>query len=988
MSNTDTYYYIKNAANPQNQCVVAGDQFNGNISLQTHNNRANAKWKFESAELSAAELGRPRAGFYYIVDNQHGCALGTGLSGDHDRSIHHFDKEKKSDWAKYCQWRVQPGKNPGTYIIVSRFSYLSLLPSQANLQAGAPRLSQLESQWVLETAIEGENKPEFVATPEPVLDANFFEDILQGGFDIDVNAASPRRELTAPEAERHRFADKTPWLKQVTRDRSIAAVYQKILRNPSLRYEASGSVIENVVVDNDSPDGVIATPPAQVDADHEYRYFFAYMPSKKAVARLPYTLMGTTPVVESSQDTRGVNLIHLDSPQSSAVKLAAVSPVYCYVLHAKDGTSPAQLCLLDFLQNRVKSIPLRRQLSVDSCEICWIPQEGKLLLAVNDVNQCSFSRYDHLSQEWESRGVIQEVPGKLDIVMVALSASGVHYLLDIQGNLWRGEAGSGLSDLGQQPPPGLWNLKVAPDGGVWGFFNPPDPRQRICVLYEDASGKASWHPVLEPKADGSRTPNGYDDRDKENSRGIACAPISSTQALCWPLAPSKAKRPLYRLSVGAVDQPPLRFPTYTDEEEKKAYKYITDQLLESSGSDLRSRYLRISPSEANNYLTQLQGLTPKPADQISPEKFRAVRDDLACELTYLVFAKNLFNELHLHVLTSQMVNDHAMAVVAKAFDVPTDVKVEAGANNPETSLQGLEISEVAVGGTSGLLGVASAGVGAAALSATAATAATLATAAAVTGIGAAIIGLVAIALAIAAAVVAAEEEKKKGAEQPTFKVTVNDSHYVINSTLAGIQERVDQIFVGILDQFEGWKKLVSQDLGALIVVGRLAKAQVWSTEDLPRVDDPKQPAEIERASRTTLKAYYEACVRTYAKALLRHFVTVALPGRERFDQIFTPRPSNTYPRFPYLGWSVISDALQMHSASLYWDMSRGAYLMQKGEHRDTSGNWQQATPHDVGAPVGADLLYFLIAHGATRDDIASNWNLIINDAMCWDWGHS
>jgi hypothetical protein len=964
MSNGDTYYYIKNAANPESQCMVAGDQFDGKTYLVPHQTRANAKWKFEPAGQ----------GFYYIIDNRHGCALGTGLAGPNDPAIHHCDK-RQTDWAQYCQWRVQRGKEPGTYILIDRFFCLGIYPAAGlpTSQVHLPRLSQLQSQWVLETAIEGENKPEFMVTPEPFLDTSFLKNVLQGAHGIDVNAPSPRLDLTAPETERHRFAEKTPWLKQVTRDRSIASVYQKILRNPGLRYEASGSVIENVVVENDSPDGVVATPPAHVDENHEYRFFFAYVPSKNAVARLPYALMGTTSIS---------TLLALDSPQSSAVKIAAVGPGMCYVLHGKDRASPAQLCLADFMTNLVTSIQLPGQYALNSCEICYIPQERKLLLAVYAGNRCVFRRHAHGSQAWETEAAIQ-VSEDVTIKAVALSESGAYYLLDSRGNLRRTDADNKTYDLGQ--PSGLLKLEVTSDGGVWGFFGETGPGQRICVLYENASGKASWQPVLEPTADRSKTPNGYNDKDKDNSQGIACAPISSTQALCWPLAPSKAKRRLYRLAVGAVDQPPLQFPTYTDEAEKRAYKAITDQLLESSGHDLRSRYVRISPAEANNYLTQLQRLTPNPADQISPEKFRAVRDDLACELTYLVFAKNLFDELHLHVLTSQMVNDHAMAAVAKAFDVPTDVRVKAGSDNPETSLYGLEIAETTFGGTSAIVGTVSAGLGAAAV-----TTASLAGAAAVTGVGAAIVGIVAIALAVAAKIVADQEEK---ASKPEFEVSVNDSHYVINSTLAGIQQRVDQIFVGMLDQLEAWKRWVSQDLGALIVVGRLAKAQVWSTEDLPRVDDPKQ-SEIERATRTvpSIKAYYEACVRTYAKALLRHFMMVAVQGAKDPFQMFSPLPTTIYPRWPFHGlWSWEyndgadkSSVGPMHMAWMSWECFTGrGYLMQKGAYRDPGAqSWE-----DLGAPVGTDLVKFLIAHGATTDDIANNWDLIINDGMCQDWGH-
>jgi hypothetical protein len=1025
MSNNDTFYYIKSAANPEHHCVVAGDRYDGKVYLQPHDKRTNAQWRFEAAE----------DGFYYIVDKSHGCALGTGFPGVNDRlpeaavaqvMIHHWDKQKRSDWAQHCRWRVQPGKKPGSYILVNLFSFLSLEPNQAPLQVSAPRLSQLQSQWVLETAIEGENIPEFVATPEPVLDATFFKDIVQGRLGIDVNAASPRLELTAPETERHRFADKTPWLKHVTRDRSISSVYQKIPRNPGLRYEASGSVIENVVVENDSPNGVIPTPPAPVDMDHEYRGFFVYIPSKNAVALLPYTLMGPSPVGKpgTAPNSRIINrIIPLDSAKSSAVRLAAASAGICYVLHA-DGASPAKLSLANFVLKRITPIPLPGQYSLSSnkviiesrsCEICWIPQQGELLLAVYGGNQCSFHRYSSSDQKWNqpARRIQFE---DFTITSAALSPSGACYILDTtRGDLRRIEADGRISDLGGQPP-GLLSLKVAPDGGVWGFFeffsprtgSPPpaadrsvgrpepdagdhqhfDLRQRICVLHEDAGGKASWHPVLEPKADGSKTPNGYDDKDKENNQGIACAPVSSTQALCWPLAPDKAKRPLYRLMVGAVDQPPLPFSTYTDEGEKKAYRFITDQLLESSGADLRSRYGRINPIEANNYLAELRGL--KPADGINPEKFRAVRDDLACELTYLVFAKNLFDELHRYVLTNQMVNDHAMAAVAKAFDVPTDVNVEAGSSNPEATVQRLEIAETAVGGTSALVGAASSGLGYVAL-----TTASFTMAAAATGIGAAVIGVVAIALAIAVAI-EADKERKEASEPPTFKVTVNDTHYEINSTLAGIQERMDQIFVGILDQLEAWRKHVSEDLGALIVVGRLAKAQVWSAEDLVKVDHPGQPTEILRATQTSLKAYYQACVRTYGKALLRHFMMVAMVRSEDSDWVFTPRPTRTYPRYPFWAWhrnSKIdkSNVGELHTAPRTWGRAtlRGVevsdvYLMQKGERRDTNvtENWD-----DMGAPAGTDLLKFLIAHGATRDDIANNWNLVINDAMCVDWGH-
>src|SRR5262245_47401308 len=110
MSNTGTYYYIKNAANPDNQCVVAGDQFNGKTYLWPHQKRDNAKWKFEP----------PDQGFYYIIDNRHGCALGTGLAGPDDPAILHCDK-RQTDWTKYCQWRVQRGKDPGTYILIDRF---------------------------------------------------------------------------------------------------------------------------------------------------------------------------------------------------------------------------------------------------------------------------------------------------------------------------------------------------------------------------------------------------------------------------------------------------------------------------------------------------------------------------------------------------------------------------------------------------------------------------------------------------------------------------------------------------------------------------------------------------------------------------------------------------------------------------------------------------------------------------------------------------
>ena len=60
--------------------------------------------------------------------------------------------------------------------------------------------------------------------------------------------------------------------------------------------------------------------------------------------------------------------------------------------------------------------------------------------------------------------------------------------------------------------------------------------------------------------------------------------------------------------------------------------------------------------------------------------------------------------------------------------------------------------------------------------------------------------------------------------------------------------------------------------------------------------------------------------------------------------------------------------------------------MQKGERRDTSIGMMSVWP-DMGAPVGTDLVVFLYAHGATREGIANDWDLVINDGMCIDWGH-
>lgn len=254
----------------------------------------------------------------------------------------------------------------------------------------------------------------------------------------------------------------------------------------------------------------------------------------------------------------------------------------------------------------------------------------------------------------------------------------------------------------------------------------------------------------------------------------------------------------------------------------------------------------------------------------------------------------------------------------------------------------------------------------------------------------AVIGIIAIALAIAVAIEAAKERKKEASGPTTYKVTVNDMHYEINSTLAGIQERMDRIFVHVLNQLEAWRKHVSEDLGALIVVGRLAKAQVWSAEALGEGVDPKDPAEIVVATQTSHKAYYEACVRTYAKALLRHFMMMWVTGYGISpDQMFTPRPTHTYPRFPSLHHAIVSpiaksEAVKLHSAFLSWDSSRYGFLIQKGERRDNSDS---AVWNDMGAPVGTDLVVFLYAHGATREGIANDWDLLINDGMCIDWGH-
>lgn len=266
--------------------MAAGDKYDGKVYLQPHDKRTNAQWRFEPVE----------SGFYYIVDKSHGCALGTGFAGANDRSIHHWDKEKRSDWAQHCLWRVQLGKKPGSYILVSRLHYLSLQPDGAGLQAHLPRLSETKTQWVLETAVQGEDAPAFMSPPEPVSDAEFLEEIVKGRLGIDVDAPGLPRELAVPEAERHRFADRTPWLRRVARNRSIASIYQRIPSNPALRRDGAGGLIENVVVDNDRPDGVVPTPPGRPDADHEVRFLFVHVPSRQEIARVPYGLMGKHPV--------------------------------------------------------------------------------------------------------------------------------------------------------------------------------------------------------------------------------------------------------------------------------------------------------------------------------------------------------------------------------------------------------------------------------------------------------------------------------------------------------------------------------------------------------------------------------------------------------------------------------------------------------------------------------------------------------------------